>query len=314
MKNYSFKNWAEARTISEAVDSEPKPGDFVITNPKAFMDSVIGRRGGLKNDGIANLRNFSRFKVNNVDGRKVTGDVHHRTYSGGHSKKFNSYDFLDVSPAFGLNNGSKVWLNNAPGRRATAHYINKMYPIWAGKMGIEGFATPEQQMQANQAAVDRQMQQQMQQATQPQQQMQQMQQPQRPQPQPQQQMQQPQPQMQQRPQQAAPWQKPQQPQGNYTMQNREVTPRSDHGDTASGRSGGTGYGFEKPADNYSQSGVIPMGGGSVGGSDANFGTPDQGMGGGEEFSLAASYDPSIMNYSNVWKNPGDTKRYEYYPE
>ena len=312
MKNYTFQEWSKARTISEGVDSEPQPGDFVISNPKAFMDSVVSKSGKLKNDGVANLRNFSRFKVSDVNGRKVNGSVSHRTYSGGHSKRFNSYDFLDVSPAFNAQ-GNKVWLNNAPGRRATAHYINKMYPIWAAKMGIEGFSTPDEQMAAQAASDEREMMQQMQEPEMQEPQYQQLQ-PQhqfQPQHQPQMQTQQQQPlpyrkvepqvpyqQVQPRAQQAAPWQKPSQPsQPTYTMHNREVVPSS----SGSQGSGSANFGFDSQ-DSYDQD-SIPM---STNDISQDMGSFDSG----DNMRLAASHDPSI----NTWKSNGDSKRYNYYPE
>lgn len=302
MKSYTFKEWSESRTISEGVDSDPQPGDFVITNPKAFMDSVVRKSGNLKNDGVSNLSNFSRFEVKEVDGRKVKGSVHHRTYSGGHSKKFNSYDFLDVTPAFSVD-GKKVWINNAPGRRATAHYINKMYPIWAAKMGMEGFATPDEQMAAQQASDERDYEAEMMQQTQdpemqepeiqqPQYQKYQMQQPQHQaqhqqtpyrQVQPQAQYQQVEPQAQQ----AAPWQKPAEP--TYTMHNREVTPSSDN-------QGDVNFGFDSQDsyDSYDQD-SIPM-------NTSDIGQDASDVGGFDDMRLAASYDANI------------NKTYKYYPE
>ena len=309
MKNYTFQEWSRDRVVSEGVDSEPQPGDFVITNPKAFMDSVVSKSGKLKNDGIANLRNFSRFKVNNVDGRKVKGSVSHQTYSGGHSKKFNSYDFLDVSPAFDKGE-NKVWLNNAPGRRATAHYINKMYPIWAGKMGMEGFATPEEQLDAQLASDEREAEaEMMQQAAEqdPQYQDPQYQEPQYKKYQDPYQQQAPeQPQIQYRPiqtqqqpynqiqnpqgqqdQQSAPWEKPQSQQSqSYTMQNREVVPSSNMGSDPN-------FGFDDPSGSY-ENDSIPM---------SNSEPFDMGdMGATDDMRLAANYDP----------NAGKT--YKYYPE
>lgn len=310
MKNYTFKEWAEARTISEGVDSDPQPGDFVITNPKSFIDSVLTKSGKLKNDGISHLSNFSRFKVENVDGRKVKGSVSHRTYSGGFTKKFNSYDFLDVTPAFNMKNGTRVWINNAPGRRATAHYINKMYPIWAGKMGIEGYATPEndlandQMMDSpqidNQSEFEPELQYkkfdpQPQQSAQP---IQQIVQPQYKQIQPQLPYKQIEPQSQQ----AAPWEKDR---SSYTMKNREVVPASDYGDNP-----GANFGFDSPnsTNSYDQlPDSIPMNGPEFGNdpfdmdSDVSQNTPMQ---------LAASYDPMI----SAWNDSGKAKKYNYYPE
>lgn len=288
MKKYSFKEWAEIKMISETVDSEPQQGDLIITNPKAFIDSVISKSGKLKNNGTSELRNFSRFKVNDVNGRKVTGDVHHRTYSGGHVKKFNSFDFLDVTPAFNVQ-GNKVWLNNAPGRRETAHYINKMYPAWANKMGIEGHGSEMNQDNLSQMdqmsqddfnpfAMDDQdvMNQNQIQNTVPQQQAQQA------------------PQQASQDQQAAPWQtNNSDTSSQYQMHNREVIPNSSFGFDDNGTTGSTDY--NQLPDTQSQ--------------DASFDNADA-----NDFSLAASYDPSIMNYKNGFKDSGDIKRYEYYPE
>ena len=131
MISTSFLEW---KTLREAAEpSGPKAGDLVITNPKAFMNSVMSKNGKLKNNGKAAVSSFSRFKVKGTgkDGL-LSGVVQHNRYSGGIRRKFDPQHTLDVTDAFDTN-GQRVYLHVTPNGRAS-EYIQNAYPIWKFQM------------------------------------------------------------------------------------------------------------------------------------------------------------------------------------